>query len=348
MLFRSVVSGVETRSTVKFTFDNIIKDLEEAKADLFNAGAKTLEVNKPWRVTVPATESLLARVYLYLGDYKKAFDNAKSAYNSNKFLYDLNNQTLFAQRNLAAQNETFNGVTYSVIPTFPAIASDQNANDPTSNSNLWYKESYFRFVCQASAQTRLIPTHELYDSYETTDLRKKVYYDNNGNINATFLRPRFKDQLISKNYLKHATSTTTSGYILGVTVPEIMLIMAECRARGAGDGEDGSIILKELRKSRFPVNYVDNITGNLESVKAERRRELAMVMRWFDLKRYNALDNANITITKRGRLDPLDFNSEVFTFKLAPNAPTYALPIIQREVEFLKWQQNEYGGISRQ
>lgn len=344
----TIESGVETRGTVKFTFDNILKDLEEAKSELTTVGAVKLDLNTPWRITVPATESLLARVYLYLGDYKKAFDNAKSALNSNKFLYDLNNQTLFAQRNLTAQTETFNGVNFSAIPSYPAIAADQNANSPTSQSNLWYKESYFRFVSQASAQTRMIPTKELYESYETADLRKKVYYDNNANINATFLKARFKDQLISKNYLKNATSITTSGYLLNVTVPEIMLIMAECRARGAGDGENASVILKELRKKRFPINYVDNITGSLDHVKAERRREMAMVMRWHDLKRYNALDNANITVTKRGRLDPLDFNSQVFTFKLSPNAPTYALPIIQREVDFLKWQQNEYGGISRQ
>jgi hypothetical protein len=127
-----------------------------------------------------------------------------------------------------------------------------------------------------------------------------------------------------------------------------MLIMAECRARGAADGESASVILKELRKRRFPANYVDNIGNTLDDVKNERRREMAMVMRWHDLKRYNALDNANITVTKRGRLDPLDFNSEVFTFRLAPNAPTYALPIIQREVDFLGWEQNEYGGITRQ
>jgi starch-binding outer membrane protein, SusD/RagB family len=344
----TIESGVESRNTVKFTFDNLLKDLEEAKQELQDVGATTLDTNTPWRITVPAAESLLARVYLYLGDYKKAFDNAKSAYNSYKFLYDLNNQTLFAQRNLTVQTETFNGVVYSVTPSYPAIAADQNANAPTSNSNLWYKESYFRFVSQFSAQGRMIPTKELYDSYEAVDLRKKVYYDNNNNISTTFLPPRFKDQLASKNYLKNATGITGSGYLLGVTVPEIMLIMAECRARNAGDGENAGIILKELRKKRFPANYVDNINGTLDDVKSERRRELAMVMRWHDLKRYNALDNANITVTKRGRLDPLDFNSQIFTFKLAPNAPSYALPIIQREVDFLGWQQNEYGGITKQ
>jgi hypothetical protein len=345
----TVESGVETRNTVKFTMDNVLKDLTEAKSELKDAGAVSFNINTPWRITVPAAEAALARIYLYLGDYKNAFDNAKSAYDAHKFLYNLNDQTLFAQKNLNPVTEIFNGATITVTPTHPIIAADQNPNSNTSHSSYFYRESFFRLVSQLAAQGRMIPTKELYDSYESTDLRKKVYYDNNGNISTTsFLPPRFKDQLISKNYLKNANGTGTSGFILGVTVPEIMLIMAECRARNAGDGENANVILKQLRKNRFPTTYVDNISGTLNEVKAERRRELAMILRWYDLKRYNALDNANITITKRGRLDPLDFNSPVFTFKLAPNAPTYALPIIQREVDFLGWQQNEYGGVTRQ
>jgi hypothetical protein len=345
----SLNTGVEARNTVKFTFDNILKDIEEAKKELTETGEVSFNPNTPWRVSVPTTESLLARIYLYLGDYKKAFDNAKSAYNSYKYLYDLNNQTLFAQRASPAQNETFNGVNYAVTPTYPAIAADANTTLSTSHNIQWYKEAYFRFPSQTAAQPKMVPTKELYDSYEAADLRKKVYYDNNSMISiSNYLPPRYKDQLISKNYMKNATTTAQSGYILGVTVPEIMLILAECRARNAGDGENASIILKQLRKNRFPTTYVDNIGSTLDEVKAERRRELAMVFRWHDLKRYNALDNANITVTKRGRLDPLDFNSPVFTFKLAPNAPAYALPIIQREVDYLGWQQNEYGGVTRQ
>jgi hypothetical protein len=148
--------------------------------------------------------------------------------------------------------------------------------------------------------------------------------------------------------MKNGTSTTGSGYILGVTVPEIMLIMAECRARGAGDGENAGVILKELRKKRFPTGFTDTIGGTLKEVKEERRRELAFVMRWYDLKRYNALDNDNITVSKLARKDVYQLNSELVTWKLAPNAPAYAMPIPQIEVDMLGWKQNEYGGVSFQ
>ena len=137
------------------------------------------------------------------------------------------------------------------------------------------------------------------------------------------------------------------GYILGTTVPEMMLIMAECRARNAGDGENANNILKQLRAKRFPTGYSDNIGGTLQEVKDERRRELAMLFRWHDVKRYNALDNANITITKTGRTDPYLLNSEIVTWKLAPNSPAYALPMPRSEVELLKWEQNEYSGVTK-
>jgi starch-binding outer membrane protein, SusD/RagB family len=345
----SVNTGVESRQTVKFTLDNVIKDLEESKASLKQVGKTTFNINQPWRITSPAVEALLARVYLYMGDYPKAFANAKAAFDAHKFLYDLNNQTLFALSALTpAQTETFNGVAYSVTRQLPAIARDASTVDPASNSPFWYKESYFRACSQLAALSRMPPTKELYEMYDAQDLRKKVYYDLNSNILATsWLPARYKDQLLSISYMKNNTTQVQSGYILGVTVPEIMLIMAECRARNVGEGASASELLKQLRSKRFPANYVDNIGGTLEDVKNERRRELAMVMRWYDLKRYNALDNANITITKIGRVNPYDINSDIVTFQLAPNSPAYAIQLPQSEVELLGWQQNEFNGVTK-
>jgi len=302
----------------------------------------------PWRITVPAIQSLRARVELYNGNYAKAFENAKKAYDAHKFLYNMNDPLLFTNVNRGtAQTETLNGINYSVFSVSPSICTNAgNTNDPESNSVFYYKEAYFRFVSQLSALNKMPPSQGLYDLYAANDLRKKFYYDNNQNIStASLFKPSRKDQLVSKSYMKHAVSATASGYLLGVTVPEIMLIMAECRARGAGDGQNASIILKELRKTRFPTGNVDNIGGTLKEVKDERRRELAFTMRWFDLKRYNALDNEGIVVSKLARKDVFSLNSEIVTHELLPNAPAYALPIPQVEIDLLGWKQNEYGGV---
>lgn len=346
----AVNSGVEGRNTIKFTFENILKDLEEAEKDLAEVGKNTLNTQEPWRISSVAAQALLARVHLYVGNYQKAFENAKKAFSAYSFLYDLNNQALFGLKNLApVQTETFNGVTYTVTSVYPAISDDVSTVNPASNSNYWYKEAYFRFTSQLGALFKMPPTQELYNTYKPEDLRRKVYFNNNLNINGvSWLPARFKDQLISMSYAKNTASRTQCGYILGVTVPEIMLIMAECRARGVGDGADAGTILRQLRVRRFPSGYVDDIGGSLQDVKDERRRELAMLFRWHDLKRYNALDNANIPVIKRARRDPFVLNSDIITYRLEPNAPAYALPIPQSEVELLGWQQNQYGGVARQ
>jgi len=336
------------RKTIKFTMDGILKDLEESEKMLNEVGKNDFNLNVPWRITVPAVQSLRARVELYNGNYTKAFEYAKKAYDAHKFLYNMNDPVLFTNVNRGtAQTETLNGINYSVFAVSPSICTNAgNTNDAQSNSVFYYKEAYFRFVSQVSALNKMPPSQGLYDLYAANDLRKRFYYDNNQNISsASLFKASRRDQLVSKSYMKHAQSATGSGYLLGVTVPEIMLILAECRARGVGDGQNASLILKELRKSRFPTGTVDNIGGTLKEVKEERRRELAFTMRWFDLKRYNALDNDGIVVSKLARKDVFSLNSEFVLHELAPNAPAYALPIPQVEIDLLGWKQNEYSGV---
>jgi hypothetical protein len=339
------------RKTIKYTLGKVIEDLKEAESMLVEVGRTDFNIRQPWRVTAVSVQALRARVELYNGNYAIAFAYAKKAYDAYSFLYDMKNTTLFTMVNRGTlQTETVNGVTYSCFAQSPAIVTNaSNTSDPESNSQYYYKEAYFRFTSQLSALNKMPPSQDLYNMYDTSDLRKKIWYDNNMNINSSSLfKASRKDQLVSKSYMKHATGQTGSGYLLGVTVPEIMLILAECRARGAGDGQDASVILKELRKTRFPSNYADKIGGSLKEVKDERRRELAFTMRWYDVKRYNALDNDNVIIKKLGRRDVYQLSSDLVTWVLAPNAPAYALPIPQVEVDLLGWKQNEYGGVSAQ
>jgi len=341
-------STYSDRKTVQYTIDGILNDLEQAEQLLREGGKSDFNQALNWRATAVSVQALRARVELYIGNYPKAFEYAKKAYTAYNFLYDMNDASLFNMVNRTNTSATCNGSLVSFATQSPVIAGF--GGNSTHPDGLWnYKESYFRFVCQISAIDKLPPTQELYNLYDAADLRKKCFYDNNLNAANSPFSPCRKDELISKSYMKHAINATRSGYLLGVSVPEIMLIMAECRARGAGDGESANVILKALRSKRFPVGYVDNIGSTLADVMNERRRELAFVMRWYDVKRYNALDNANITITKLGRENPYQLNSPIVTYKLAPNALAYAQPIPEVEIVLLKtWPQNEDGGVTKQ
>jgi len=336
------------RRTIRYTMDGIVNDLDQAERLLREGGKADMNTSTPWRITVPAVHALRARVELYQGNYKTAFDHAKQAYNAYEFLYDMNDASLFTMVNRTNTSATCNGTPVASATQSPTISGF--GGNSTHAHGLWnYKESFFRFVCQISAIDKLPPTQELYDMYAAEDLRKVKFYDNNMNAANSPFSPCRKDELISKNYMKHAINASRSGYVLGVSVPEVMLIMAECRARGAGDGQPANETLKALRKTRFPTGYTDNIGSTLKDVLDERRRELAFVMRWYDVKRYNALDNANITISKLARRDVYQLNSDFVTHRLAPNALAYAQPIPETEIVLLKtWAQNETGGITVQ
>ena len=120
------------------------------------------------------------------------------------------------------------------------------------------------------------------------------------------------------------------------SVPEMMLIKAECIARGIKGDESADAILKRLRSNRFPSSYTDNIGGTLKDVLDERRRELAFVIRWYDLKRYNALDDtgvpeySSIPVKKLMYNNVQDLTSGVKIYELKPNDPKYAIPIPER------------------
>ena len=92
---------------------------------------------------------------------------------------------------------------------------------------------------------------------------------------------------------------------VGLNVPEMYLIRAETNAR-LGNKSEAINDLNTLRSKRYRTGTLvlydaNNYTQDqvLQLVKDERRRELWLRgVRWFDLKRYNSLDNANITIER--------------------------------------------------
>jgi hypothetical protein len=115
----------------------------------------------------------------------------------------------------------------------------------------------------------------------------------------------------------------------GPTVPEMMLVKAECLAR-SGD-KDGAIgLLNQLRQKRFkPLEYADLSAATpaeaLNTVLDERRRELfCTAARFFDLKRINKEAALAKTIIHT-------FKSATYT--LAPDSKLYAYPIPPRVLE---------------
>lgn len=151
----------------------------------------------------------------------------------------------------------------------------------------------------------------LFTGADSTDLRYKVYTKKGSDAGYAYLaRIYYKQRIVNQ------------GIYTGPTVPEMMLIKAECEAR-AGNAAAAISILNTLRKQRFTVaTYKDLIATTadaaLQTVLLERRKELMGTgLRWFDQRRL-AKDGFTPTITR---------NFKGTTYTLEPASNRYLFPI---------------------
>ena len=153
----------------------------------------------------------------------------------------------------------------------------------------------------------------------TTDLRYTLFTRPASSVTSAYTGRIFAKELL-----------TGEPRNLGPSVPEMLLIKAECQAR-QNDGAGALATLNTLRVRRFrAADYVPLTTANartpLQLVLDERRRELfCRGFRWFDQKRLNQ-DPAFAQTQTRTWLAPTSV-VPAGTYTLAPGAARYLFPI---------------------
>lgn len=163
-------------------------------------------------------------------------------------------------------------------------------------------------------------TASLENLFDTNDIRYSQYTA----PASIFWQPTFTNRSYAKQRVVY------DGINTGPSVPEMMLIKAECDARGDNAGA-AVATLNTLRQNRFrPEHYVAFTASNsdqaLRLVLDERRRELMGTgMRWFDQRRLSKDNGLMPTITR------------VFkgtTITLAPNSNRYTFPIADKYIQY--------------
>lgn len=248
------------RKSVNEVYELIVSDLTTAVTLLMEGRQYTDRVNKS------AAEALLARVYLHMGEEAKALEFANKALTYNSVLVD-----------------------FSALTAEPPIPLE-------SPETLLLKQGYIPTTGQypnshgmGTFSDELVAVYD--DIINDCRISKIPGRDNAGNYVYAYLN--------SSNYR----------HILGVSVPELMLIKAEMLAR-ANQPTDAMDVVNALRAKRFDATVVaadghlltaTDQADAIQKVIDERRREFHVNgMRFFDIKRLNALYNAGISFTRDG------------------------------------------------
>ncbi len=261
-----IEDDIPNRSTVQAIYNQIITDITAAILDLPGDNS-----TNRYRGSVAAAYSVLARTYLYMGDYTKALQNAQLA-------LDNGSSVILDYRVMSGVEE---------IPQLLKRADAIYARLSTSHSS---HES---------------PTLAFLQSFDTTDFRLNFFYTASG------YPPGLGDYSFTTRgavqYRPAGASGNNESYPnWGTSVAEMRLIIAEVAAR-ANQLEAACDELDLVRKCRFP-EFVINTTvipldttyryekfestnqeEVLQRVLQERAFELPYCgLRWFDMRRLDA------------------------------------------------------------
>jgi hypothetical protein len=271
----SDVNAVSIRSTVQHTYDRILSDLNMASG-LLPVAIPFANRNRPSK---PAALAMMARVYLSMRDYGNAGKYADSCLKMYDSLIDYN--------------------TVSTSSFFPFAKGNP---ETMYQSRLLSSTQVFLGFANASC----IVDSALFQSYDTSDLRRSIFYTVNSSGN-----PNCKG--------------TYNGGVFpfsGLAIDEVYLVRAESYARMSNTilalNDLDSLLVKRWMAGSFVPLSASSPAQALSLVLAERRKELAFRgTRWSDLRRLN----------QEGAAIGLSRNLNGQSYSLLPGGLNYVLPI---------------------
>lgn len=273
-------SELPSRSTLEETYNFILSDISQAETLLVG---NTNAVGS--RVMTPDAALLLkARVLLYKRDWQGAYEAAAKLIDANTYPLAT---TETALRNIWAADNTAE----TLVQLY---ASATEILDNTSK-NVPYTEEYAYMSGGTLVYTyspAYLPNKWVLDLYDSTDLRKSVYYTKKRlRSGATSLQDSL--YIVYKFPGNPALRPATTRSAKAEHAPKIFriaeayLIAAEA-AYMSGDEASATTALNKLRTARKASAITATGEALLTEIKQERVRELAYEgYRFMDLKRWN-------------------------------------------------------------
>ncbi len=279
----SDINETSVRATVQESYEQIIKDLKEA------VGLMPLTPLYKTRASNPAAYGLLARVYQSMELYDEALFYADACLKEYSTLLDYNS--------LNAAN------TYTMT---------------IFNNEVIFHATIANLAIFSLARLSVYPA--MYQSYAANDLRKTMFFRDNGNGTFAYRGSYYGNVLLFS----------------GIASDELFLIRAECYAR-KGDANLAMKDLNALLVKRWKTGTYVTLTAidaedALKKILDERHKELVFRgLRWNDLRRLNNDARFAVTLSR-------DLNGQVYT--LPPNDPRYVFAIPDNVVRLTGMEQN--------
>lgn len=254
------VNATAAASSQAEIYAQVIQDLTEAKALL----TETYPSADRARVNKYAVIAMLARVYLYRGEWAKAEAEA-TAVITRSDLYELQEdiETVF----LKSSKET-------IFQLAPSLTLNINTREG----------QLFILAAAPGAATQTILNEDLYEAFDPADLRLSKWVGIFSNAAGRWYYPA--------KYKVRTGGTPSLEYSVVMRLAEQYLIRAEARAQQ----NNISGALADLNEIRRRVNLDPLDTADKEvvlaTIQSERRFELFTEWghRWFDLKRTRTAD----------------------------------------------------------
>jgi starch-binding outer membrane protein, SusD/RagB family len=267
------INALAEREGTATIYESIIADLLEARTLLkeqYLGANLILSTNERLRPTRSAAAALLARVYLYKGEWLKSENEATSVINNGQYSLINNLDSSFLKNNLEAIWQITIGLT--------------TLNTPEGSL----------FILTSTPSTVTI-SPQLLNSFEPNDKRKALWIKSFTASGKTYYYP-FK--------YKIKTGSPINEYSMVLRLGEQYLIRAEARAQQNKISEaqsDLNLIRKRAGLGNIGAN---DKSALLTAILHERQVELFTEWghRWLDLKRTGTIDSVMsiVTPTKGG------------------------------------------------
>lgn len=294
------IAGKRARGNVAQVYQLVVEDLKSAISLLQD---KRPAPTKNFRASLAAAHSTLAKVYLYMQDWKNAAAQAKASLDCSSELIDYNEFPTYDDYEMA--DSQLQQPLYNKEITFLRGSNQKVA------SHIYYS------IENGADMGGLHFTPDFLSSIDVdNDLRYRLFMGENDKGKITIIKHRLMDP---EEY------TMSNG---GVSLADTYLMLAEAYVRG-GDQPNALSTLNTFLATRYDANTFQPFDDNdqqaiIAKILTERRIEFVYTgSRWFDMRRLQALGEYSTTLVRTNAQGAV-------IGTLVPSAASMVLPIPEK------------------